>query len=223
MQRIPEPELMVDDAQVRAYAEADFSAPHDQFIALLREKFHDLPATGAALDLGCGAGDISRRFARTMPGWRVDGIDGSPPMLAIAREMTADAGLDGRVTFDEVLLPAPRPAGVRYDLVFSNSLLHHLADPDVFWTALRDRAGPGGRVFVMDLLRPPTREIAAEFVRLYAADEPEILQTDFFNSLLAAFEVAELEAQLDTAGLGELPVEVVSDRHCIVWGTVGRR
>lgn len=219
MRRIPEPELMIEADQVRAYAEADFAEPHDHMVALLRERLADLPAAGVALDLGCGAGDISRRVANALPAWRVHGIDGSPAMLRIARDMTAAAGLADRITFEEVLLPAVPPAGIRYDLVFSNSLLHHLADPAVFWSALSDWAKPGGRVFVMDLLRPATRATAEEFVRLYAADEPEVLQTDFFNSLLAAFEADEIETQLADAGLGQLRVEVVSDRHCIVWGT----
>lgn len=219
MRRIPEPELMDDEAQVRAYAEADFAEPHDHFIALLREKFADLPHAGIALDLGCGAGDISRRFARALPDWRVRGIDGSPTMLRIAGQMTADAGLAGQVTFDEVLLPATPPAG-SHDLIFSNSLLHHLGDPDVFWSTLRDWSAPGAAVFVMDLLRPADRATAEEFVSLYAAEEPDVLQTDFFNSLLAAFEVDEIRAQLGRAGLGHLPVEVVSNRHVIAWGTV---
>lgn len=221
MERVPEPELMVDDAQVRAYAEADFAEPHDHMLSLLRERFPALPPTGIALDLGCGAGDIARRFAAAFPGWRVHGIDGSRQMLQFARDMTAAAGLADRVSFGEVRLPAQPPRPTRYDIVFSNSLLHHLADPGVFWSSVRDWAGAAGRVFVMDLVRPASREVAEEFVRLYAADEPEILQTDFFNSLLAAFETGEIEAQLDRAGLGHMPVEVVSDRHCIVWGVVG--
>lgn len=214
---------MVDDAQVRAYAGADFAEPHDHMVALLRERFPDLPPTGIALDLGCGAGDIARRFATALPGWRVHGIDGSRQMLQRARDMTEAAGLAERVTFDQVRLPATRPRGSRYDIVFSNSLLHHLADPGVFWSSVRDWAGAAGRVFVMDLLRPPSREVAEELVRLYAAEEPEILQTDFFNSLLAAFEAGEIEVQLELARLGHMPVEVVSDRHCIVWGIVGDR
>jgi len=223
MQRIPEPELMTDAGQVRAYAEADFAEPHDRLIALLLERFDALPATGAALDLGCGAGDISRRFATALPGWQVHGVDGSAEMLSVARQMTAADGLSSRVTYAEVLLPAPADPEPRYDLVFSNSLLHHLADPDVFWSSLRDRTGPSGRVFVMDLLRPSTREAAERFVQLYSANEPEVLQTDFYNSLLAAFEPDEVVAQLERAGLAYLPVEVVSDRHFIVWGDVRGR
>ncbi|MFW2403553.1 MAG: class I SAM-dependent methyltransferase [Gammaproteobacteria bacterium] len=219
MERIPEPELMDDEAQVRAYADADFAEPHDHFVALLQDKLADLGPAGTAIDLGCGAGDISRRFARALPGWRVRGIDGSPTMLRVAAELTLDAGLADRIGFDEVLLPAANCVGA-CDLILSNSLLHHLADPDVFWSAVRDWSQPGGAIFVMDLLRPPDRATAERFVSLYAADEPEVLQVDFFNSLLAAFEVDELRAQLDRAGLGDLPIEVVSDRHVIVWGRV---
>ena len=44
MQRILEPELMEDESQVRAYALADFSEPHDRFIQRLKalvEEHHD--------------------------------------------------------------------------------------------------------------------------------------------------------------------------------------
>jgi len=219
MQRIPEPELMLDEAQVLAYAEADFAAPHDHLISLLLERFPDLPATPAAVDLGCGAGDISRRFARALPQATIHGVDGSPAMLEIARRMTLEDGLEQRVTFAEVLLPAPPPVGIGCDLILSNSLLHHMADPDAFWGTVRDWAGTPGRVFVMDLLRPPSPEAAAELVSRYSGAEPEVLRTDFFNSLCAAFEVSEVQAQLERAGLGSLQIETVSDRHFIAWGS----
>ena len=219
MERIPEPELMLDEEQVRAYAEADFAEPHDHFVALLRERLPDLPATGLALDLGCGAGDISRRFATAFPGWHVHGIDGSPTMLEFAREMTRNAGLADRVRFDEVLLPAYPPDAQRYDLAFSNSLLHHLNDPGVFWSAARNWVAGSGRLFVMDLLRPADRDVARSLVQQHSGDEPEVLQTDFFNSLLAAFREPEIADQLRRAGLAHLSVEVVSDRHFIAWGS----
>src|SRR5690349_165975 len=37
VQRILEPELMLDPAQAQAYASADFEEPHSRFITLLRE------------------------------------------------------------------------------------------------------------------------------------------------------------------------------------------
>lgn len=44
--------------------------------------------------------------------------------------------------------------------------------------------------------------------------------THFFNSLLAAFRMDEIRAQLAESGLAHLRVEQVSDRHVAVWGRV---
>ena len=205
---------MLDEEQVRAYAEADFEAPHNYFMELLIARFNDLPQTGLALDLGCGSGDISRRFVALFPGWRIDGIDGSATMLAAARAMTPD---NTSIRYMDVRLPDSPPG--RYDMIFSNSLLHHLANPAVLWSTIRDVANRGCRVFVMDLLRPEDRVTAEALVAQYAADEPSVLQYDFFHSLLAAYEEAEITEQLRKAGL-PLRVEVVSDRHVIAWGDV---
>ena len=42
MQRIPEVELMDDPEQTLAYARADFSEPHNHFVALFREHFAEV-------------------------------------------------------------------------------------------------------------------------------------------------------------------------------------
>jgi hypothetical protein len=138
-------------------------------------------------------------------------------MLALGRQATAEAGLAGRVAFHELRLPAEKPPHARYALLFSNSLLHHLADPSVLWSSL-GHWGDGAHVFVMDLLRPPSRSRARALVDQYAAREPEVLRHDFFHSLLAAYRPDELRGQLERAGLAALQLEVVSDRHFIVWG-----
>jgi ubiquinone/menaquinone biosynthesis C-methylase UbiE len=222
LQRIPEPELMLDPEQARAYAAADFAAPHERCVALLRERLAGLPAAGSALDLGCGPGDPTLRLARALPAWEVDGVDGSPAMLALAREAAARAGLAARVRFHEARLPAPPAAlaGRRFELLFSNSLLHHLADPAALWDALQRFAAPRAFVFVMDLLRPESREAAAALVARHAAGEPAVLRRDFLHSLCAAYRSDEVQAQLRRAGLEDLRCEVASDRHWIVWGRV---
>lgn len=220
MLRITEPEIMDDEEQVRAYAVADFEEPHSQFIALLGEKLPLLPATGRALDMGCGSGDITRRFALAFPGWKIDGIDGSRAMLNAARQMAIDEGLEDRLNFMEVLLPTSPQPDCDYDLIFSNSLLHHLTDPGVFWTSLIDWSGGHADLFVMDLTRPATPEQARAIVQRYSGAEPEILRTDFFNSLLASFEPEEIIRQLEQASLNHLQLEIASDRHLIVWGSI---
>lgn len=218
MQRIPEPELMLDAAQARAYASADFAAPHQRCIELLLDRHRELPGLGTALDLGCGPGDMTLRLARALPAWSIDALDGSPAMLALARDAARRDGVQSRVSFCEVVLPQGGPPRPSYDLLFSNSLLHHLDSPAVLWSAVPRWGRTGSFVFVMDLLRPSSDAEVLTLVDRYAAAEPEVLRRDFYNSLRAAYEPAEVREQLLAARLADLALEIVSDRHFIVWG-----
>ena len=218
MKRIPEPELMDDAAQARAYADADFSQPHETFVALLTERLIALPRVGRALDLGCGPADVTLRVARRLEGWQIDGVDGSQEMLELGRRAVDAAQLAARVRLERARLPDEAPPADAYDLVFSNSLLHHLDDPRVLWSSAGRFAAPGARIFVMDLARPRDSDRVDDLVARYADGEAPILQRDFRNSLYAAYRVGEVEGQLAEAGLAGVRVEQVSDRHWIAWG-----
>jgi len=149
----------------------------------------------------------------------VHGLDGSDAMLHFASErLHEDPRLGGRVQFVHGVLPGATLPLARYDAVISNSLLHHLHDPAVFWQAVREAGAPGAAVLVMDLFRPESTRRAQALVDAYAATEPEVLRHDFFASLCAAFEPAEVEAQLRACGLDGLVVSTVSDRHLLVTG-----
>ena len=219
MDRIPEAELMNDPAQALAYARADFSTPHNHFIELFREYFPDWPGTGYVLDLGCGPGDICQRFARAFPQSHIHGIDAATAMLAIGRDDLRNAQLDDRVQLIEAYLPDATLPRTHYDAVISNSLLHHLNDPQVLWQSVLRHATPGTPVFVMDLRRPDSFESAAALTDTYAANEPDILRNDFYHSLLAAYRVDEIQAQLRCAGIDWLTVSALGDRHITVYGT----
>jgi SAM-dependent methyltransferase len=67
MQRIPEPELMDEAEQARAYAMADFAEPNARFVGYFETEFPEL-LTGSVLDLGCGPGDIVLRLATRRTG-----------------------------------------------------------------------------------------------------------------------------------------------------------
>jgi SAM-dependent methyltransferase len=220
MDRVAEPELMLDAYQARAYASADFEEPHSRFIDLLKQRLIDLPPDGVALDLGCGPGDISFRFVRAFPQWTVDALDGSRLMLELGRQAAARSHLGARIRFHEVRLPQGPAPGGSYDLIFSNSLLHHLGSPEVLWSSARQWSRPAALIFVMDLIRPESRGRASELVDRYAYDEPEVLRRDFYSSLLAAYRPSEIREQLREASLGHLEIEVVSDRHFLVWGPI---
>ena len=154
MQRIPEPELMDEFEQARAYAEADFAEPNERFVGYFETEI-DPPRSGVVLDLGCGPGDIVLRLARRHPGLVVHGLDGSAPMLEFGRaRLDAEPELQSRVRFVEGILPGATLPLPRYDAVVSNSLLHHLHDPLVLWRAIRGLGAPRAPVLVMDLCRP---------------------------------------------------------------------
>lgn len=219
MERVPEPELMEDPDQARAYAEADFEQPHNTFVELFAARFPALPAQGRVLDLGCGPADIVCRFARAYPRCAIDGVDGSAAMLALGQKALIAAGLEERVRLLQAVLPGAELPEPGYAVVISNSLLHHLGDPGVLWQAVRRWGRPGAPVFIMDLCRPDSRAETEALVKAYAAGEPEVLRHDFYHSLLAAYRPDEVRAQLAAAGLA-LQVEQVSDRHLIAWGHV---
>ncbi|MBM2829516.1 MAG: hypothetical protein HW411_306 [Gammaproteobacteria bacterium] len=218
MRRVPEPELMDDPAQALAYTGADFSEPHGMFIDKFRDLFPKANITGNVLDLGCGPADIAIRFARAYPRCHIDGVDGADCMLVQGELAIRKAKLTDRIRLLKGVLPDAILPHREYEVILSNSLLHHLHEPAVLWECIKDYAVKDAIVFIMDLMRPDSGAMARQLVNTYAVAEPLILQRDFYNSLCAAFTPGEVVAQLGHAGLSQFRIETISDRHFIVFG-----
>jgi SAM-dependent methyltransferase len=221
MKRTVEPELMTGESQALAYARADFEAAHSSYPKLFAEKFSRRPGRALALDLGCGPCDVTIRFAKANSSWTFHVVDGSVAMLKHARTAIArQRGLSRRIKLIEGFIPGAAIPRRSYDVILSSSFLHHLHDPQVLWQTVRQYSKGGTKVFIVDLRRPPSRASARAFERKYSGGEPEVLRRDFFNSLLAAFTPMEVRKQLKEAGLAGLRVEIVSDRHLVVFGRI---
>lgn len=219
MKRIPERELMTDNAQARAYAEADFEEPHNHFIELFKERFKEVEIKGTVLDLGCGPGDISFRFAREYPNCVVHGVDGSKAMIHYGHEILSKKyKIHDRVQLIHGLLPKAVLPKKQYDVIISNSILHHLPDPQILWKTVKAYADKHIPIFIMDLFRPENEQIVRGLVEKYAQEESWILKLDYFNSFIAAYEPSEIRDQLKVAELDFLTVEQASDRHVIISG-----
>lgn len=220
--RVPEPELMDDDEQARAYSEADFSVPHQMFVDEFVERFpHLQPRSFRAIDLGCGPADVTCRFAVAHPHARVVGVDGADAMLELGHRRVAELGLDDRIALERRRLPDPMlDASVeraRFDAVVSTSLLHHLADPHTLWRTIAGVAAPGAAIFIMDLCRPADDERVDALVASLAADAPDVLRRDFRASLRAAYTVDEVAEQVSASAF-DLEVTRITDRHLVAWG-----
>lgn len=100
-----------------------------------------LAAPETIVDLGCGTGNVTRLLAERWPGARVTGIDGSPEMLARAREG------GGPVEWVPAALDDWRPEEP-VGLVFSNAALHWLGDHARLFPGLADAVAPGGALAV---------------------------------------------------------------------------
>ena len=218
MERQPEPELMDEQEQALAYAQADFADPHENFIELFKQSFPDQTIDGDVLDLGCGPADVTIRFVKHFPHAQVLAVDGAEAMLSLGQKAIDAADLTQQITLQKAYLPADSLAEKSYQAIISNSLLHHLQDPQVLWQTIKQYAKSGTRIFVMDLMRPRSESAAKELVEEYSGNEPEILKRDFYQSLLAAYTVGEVEEQLEREALLEFSVKPVSDRHLIVTG-----
>lgn len=221
LQRTPEPALMDEFEQAAAYASADFDGPHSLIVPLFERAFSGVELSGGVLDLGCGPGDVAFRFARRFPNISITAIDGSKEMISFAlKAARREALLARRLLFRRCLVEEFEKPSKPFALILATSFLHHIEEPVNFWNEIRRLSSPGTRIFIFDLLRPGSVEEAAALVEEHAAEEPKILKRDFYNSLLAAFRPDEVEGQLKEAGLSGFEIEIVSDRHMMIYGMI---
>lgn len=107
------------------------------------------PATGGGvvLDIGTGTGAFAEAWAaRSGPADRLDLLDLSAPMLAVARGRLAHAA--SRVETIHATLGDPGVPSSAYDTVLCAHVIEHMPDPGaaIDWIAARLR--PGGRLLL---------------------------------------------------------------------------
>lgn len=146
-----------------------------------------LSRPGGIVDLGCGAGNVTRLLASRWPDAEITGLDSSPEMLVRARAALPTARFE--LAGVESWMPeAP------LDLLFSNAALHWLGDHANLFPRLLDQLAPGGVLAVQmpgNFAAPShrlIRELAAEPAwssRLAEARMGAVLGMDAYHHLLA--------------------------------------
>jgi demethylmenaquinone methyltransferase/2-methoxy-6-polyprenyl-1,4-benzoquinol methylase len=116
---------------------------------------------GSALDVACGSGKLTAELARIAgEGGRVVGLDFSPQMLEIAgRDHPAIEFIEG----DALKLPFD---DARFDASTNAFGLRNLADPVKGLREMLRVVKPGGRVVILEFVRPPKNLFGAAY-RIY--------------------------------------------------------
>ena len=123
------------------------------------------------------------------------------------------AGLQQQIKLELVDAKQMPYPDAHFDMVISNSIIHHLPNPLPFLQEIKRVLKPNGAIFLRDLMRPNTTEIVNEIVEKYTSDCNEHQKMLFRDSLHAAFTLDEIKELMQQALLENMHIYQSSDRH----------
>lgn len=100
-----------------------------------------------------------------------------------------------------------------FDLVISNSLVHHLPNPLPFFQEIKRVLKPSGKVLIRDLLRPQTLSQLEQIIQQANLDYNPHQEKLFRDSLHAAFTIDEITQFVTQAGFVNFKIYQSSPRH----------
>lgn len=216
--RILEPEVMDSEAEAIDYNAMDHSQVNRVFVDdLVRalDRVRRAPRSGLLqiLDVGTGTALIPIELCRRPGHWQITAADLAQAMLAVAAKNIAALGLDEKITLAH--LDAKRlPFGDgQFDVVMTNSILHHIPVPAGCFAEMVRVVSPGGLLFVRDLLRPESQAELDRLVALYAGEANDNQREMFAASLHAALTLDEVRALALPFEIPAGCVSQTSDRH----------
>ncbi len=210
MQRVTEPEVMDSPQEAVEYDAMDFLEVNTAFA----ERALELGSpVGLILDAGTGTARIPILMCQRRPHWQVIGIDLAQSMLDVGRKNVENSSLQQQIKLELVdakQMPYPE---AHFDMVVSNSIIHHLPNPLPFLQELKRVLKPNGAILLRDLIRPDSEETLEDLVERYAGDCNEHQKMLFRDSLYAAFTLDEVTELLQQVALEGVHVYQSSDRH----------
>jgi ubiquinone/menaquinone biosynthesis C-methylase UbiE len=220
--RVLEPEVMDTEQEAVDYDAMEHRAVNALFVSDLLDA---LASTGGRptidiLDLGTGTAQIPIELCKRFTNCRVMAVDAAGHMLELARYNVEAAGLIERI---QLVQADAKRLGFEddfFDVVMSNSIVHHIPEPIRTLREAVRVVKPGGLIFFRDLLRPPSKERLDDLVETYAGGENDHARQMFADSLHAALTLDEVRDLVGSLGFARDSVEQTSDRH---WTWSARR
>lgn len=224
--RTLEPEVMDTAEEAADYDAMDHSQVNrvfvDDLLAFMDSTERERPGVAPIpriLDVGTGTALIPIELARRGRPVRITAIDLADEMLKVGRRNVEAAGFGPLISLELVDAKGLPYADGSFDLVMSNSIVHHIPEPRETLAEMARVLRPGGVLFLRDLSRPDSVEAVEQIVRTYAGSENARQQQLFRQSLHAALTVDEVAGLLATVGLPREWVRQTSDRHWTIAGT----
>jgi ubiquinone/menaquinone biosynthesis C-methylase UbiE len=208
--RVLETEVMDTPEEARDYDAMDHSTVNRLFAGDLLTHWD---GRGSILDVGTGTAQIPIEVCRLALAARVVGIDLADNMLTVGRANVTRAGLADQIELRLCDAKAMPFANASFQTVMSNSIVHHIPEPDRVLAEMVRVVAPGGVLFVRDLLRPTEERELLHLVHTYAGDANEHQRQMFADSLHAALTLAEIRALVGALGIDPSTVQQTSDRH----------
>jgi ubiquinone/menaquinone biosynthesis C-methylase UbiE len=208
--RILEPEVMDSAEEARDYDAMDHRQVNERFVA---DFLAFRAAGGNVLDVGAGTAQIPIELCQRSAGVRVVAIDAARHMIELGVANVGRAGYADRIRLelcDAKQLPFPAAS---FDAVISNSIVHHIPQPESVLAEMLRAVKPAGAIFVRDLARPADEATLRRLVAQYAGDANAHQQQMFAESLHAALTVEEIRDLVATLGFPAGSVQMTSDRH----------
>jgi ubiquinone/menaquinone biosynthesis C-methylase UbiE len=210
LERVPETEVMDVWEDAVEYDSMDFTGVNGAFAQRSLELG---PPSGLMLDCGTATARIPILILQQNINFQITGIDLSGNMLKIGEANIVDADLRGAISLhciDAKELPFPNN---HFDMVISNSLLHHLSIPISFLKEANRVIKPNGGILIRDLIRPKDRKGVDLLVDRHTGDSSDRQRKLFQESLLSSFTLKEVEELLTLSGIHGARVVQSSDRH----------
>jgi ubiquinone/menaquinone biosynthesis C-methylase UbiE len=210
MNRILEPEVMDTWLEATAYDAMDFESVNTAFAT---DAIDLDPHAVKILDVGTGTARIPILMCQQRPQYLITGIDLAQSMLIIGQRNVEAAGLNQRIRLERVdskRMPYP---DLEFDMIVSNSLVHHVPDPLSFFQEIKRLVRPGGAILIRDLIRPENDIIVNELIVKIGKEYDAHQQQLFRDSLKAALTLTEVQDLIDQVGLSKVTLSQSSDLH----------
>lgn len=165
------------------------------------------------LDLGTGTALIPIELCKSYRNCRVMACDAASHMLDQARYNLAAHDFNDRIELHQVDAKALPFQETKFDVVMSNSIIHHIPEPLAVLREAVRVTRPGGLLFFRDLLRPESKEQLHHLVETHAAGANDHQRQMFADSLHAALSLEEIRDLVASLNFPRESVQQTTDRH----------